>query len=391
MPPPVPSAEEELHWLALRSIPGLGARTSGKLLHRFRTPQAIFRASRTELEGAGVSGSVAQSIVSGCAFEDAAEQREKMVQVGALLITLGDERYPRALREIFDPPILLFARGRVELIDSICLGVVGTRRPTPYGLAVAERLSADLAHAGLTIVSGMARGIDSAAHKGALAAGGNTVAVLGCGVDVVYPSENRKLAAELAVKGLIVSEFPMGAVAFPQNFPIRNRIISGASVGVLVVEGAQYSGSAITAKLAMDQGREVFAVPGNITSKLSWGPNLLIKQGARLVQDWNDVVAELPVESRRHLIEEGRKRIEAEAGGTPDGAQPSLLQGQAPEMDAVARRALQALQVDASIHLDDLLEKVEDISPSEMIAALFELEMLGLVKQLPGKNFVKVW
>ena len=391
MPPPVPSAEEELHWLALRLIPGLGARTSGKLLHRFRTPQAIFRASRTELEGAGVSGSVAQSIVSGCAFEDAAEQREKMVQVGALLVTLGDERYPRALREIFDPPILLFARGRVELIDSICLGVVGTRRPTPYGLAVAERLSADLAHAGLTIVSGMARGIDSAAHKGAFAAGGNTVAVLGCGVDVVYPSENRKLAAELAVKGLMVSEFPMGAVAFPQNFPIRNRIISGASVGVLVVEGAQYSGSAITAKLAMDQGREVFAVPGNITSKLSWGPNLLIKQGARLVQDWNDVVAELPVESRRHLIEEGRKRIEAEAGGTPDGAQPSLLQGQAPELDAVARRALQALQVDASIHLDDLLEKVEDISPSEMIAALFELEMLGLVKQLPGKNFVKVW
>ena len=158
-----------------------------------------------------------------------------------------------------------------------------------------------------------------------------------------------------------------------------------------VVEGAQYSGSAITAKLAMDQGREVFAVPGNITSKLSWGPNLLIKQGARLVQDWNDVVAELPVESRRHLIEEGRKRIEAEAGGTADGGQTSLLHDQGPELDAVARRTLQALQVDASIHLDDLLEKVADTSPSEMIAALFELEMLGLVKQLPGKNFVKVW
>ena len=391
MSPPVTSPEEELYWLALRLIPGLGARTSGKLLQRFRTPQAIFRASRTELEGAGVNGSVAQSIASGCAFEDAATQREKMALAGAVLITLGDARYPHALREIFDPPILLFARGRVELLDSICLGVVGTRRPTPYGLAVAERLSADLSHAGLTIVSGMARGIDSAAHKGAFAAGGNTVAVLGCGVDVVYPSENRKLAAELAVKGLIVSEFPMGAVAFPQNFPIRNRIISGASVGVLVVEGAQYSGSAITAKLAMDQGREVFAVPGNITSKLSWGPNLLIKQGARLVQDWNDVVSELPAESRRHLIEEGRKRIEAEAGGTPGGAQASLLHDQAPELDAVARRALQALQVDASIHLDELLEKVEDISPSEMIAALFELEMLGLIKQLPGKNFVKVW
>src|SRR6185295_7558703 len=157
----------------------------------------------------------------------------------------------------------------------------------PYGIAVAERLSADLGHAGLTIVSGMARGIDTAAHRGVLAGGGNTVAVLGCGADIVYPSENRKISAEIAAKGLIVSEFPMGAIAFPQNFPIRNRIISGMSVGVLVVEGAQYSGSGITAKLAMDQGREVFAVPGNITSKLSWGPNLLIKQGARLVQEWN--------------------------------------------------------------------------------------------------------
>src|ERR1035441_4942863 len=377
MSPPVPSAEEELHWLALRLIPGLGARTSGKLLHRFRTPQAIFRASRTELEGAGVSGSVAQSIVSGSAFEDAAAQREKMTQVGAVLITLGDARYPRALREIFDPPILLFARGRVELLQTICLGVVGTRRPTPYGLAVAERLSADLAHAGLTIVSGMARGIDSAAHKGALAAGGNTVAVLGCGVDVVYPSENRKLAAELTVKGLMISEFPMGATAFPQNFPIRNRIISGISLGVLVVEGAQYSGSAITAKLAMDQGREVFAVPGNITNKLAWGPNLLIKQGAKLVQDWNDVVSERPAESRRRLIDRGRQRILGEDGASGAGESASLLENPGSELGDVARRLLASLQVDIAVHLDDLLEKVEDTSPSELIAALFELEMLG--------------
>jgi DNA processing protein len=258
-------------------------------------------------------------------------------------------------------------------------------------LAASERLSADLAHAGLTIVSGMARGIDSAAHKGALAAGGATVAVLGCGVDVVYPSENKKLAAELAVKGAIVSEFPMGSVAFPQNFPIRNRIISGMSLGVLVVEGAQYSGSAITAKLAMDQGREVFAVPGNITSKLSWGPNLLIKQGARLVQDWNDVVVDLPPESRRHLIEQGRQRILAEGGATPAPEQASLLGDQNSELGRAARRALEALRVDASIHLDDLLEKMEDTTPSELIAALFELEMVGLVKQLPGKNFIKVW
>jgi DNA processing protein len=304
---------------------------------------------------------------------------------------MGDPRYPQLLREIFDPPVLLFARGRVELLQSLAVAVVGTRRPTPYGLAVAERLAGDLAHAGLTISSGMARGVDSAAHKGTLAAGGDTIAVLGCGVDVVYPSENRRLAAELAVKGLIISEFPMGAIAFPQNFPIRNRIISGISLGVLVVEGAQYSGSAITAKLAMDQGREVFAVPGNITNKLAWGPNLLIKQGAKLVQDWNDVVSELPAESRRHLIDKGRQKILAGEGASAGSEAASLLGDPVSELGNVARRLLESLQVDVAVHLDDLLEKIEDTSPSELIAALFELEMLGLVKQLPGKNFVKVW
>jgi DNA processing protein len=391
MPSFVLSREEELYWLALKLVPGLGTRTSAKLLDRFRTPQAIFRASRTELESAGVSGAVAQSIASGITFEDAAAQHDKMAEAAAAVITLGDPRYPQRLREIFDPPIVLFARGRVELLESLAVAVVGTRRPTPYGLAVAERLAGDLAHAGLTIVSGMARGIDTAAHKGSLAAGGDTVAVLGCGVDVVYPAENRKLAAELAVKGLIVSEFPMGATAFPQNFPIRNRIISGISLGVLVVEGAQYSGSAITAKLAMDQGREVFAIPGNITNKLAWGPNLLIKQGAKLVQDWNDVVSELPAESRRHLIDRGRQRILAEEGASAAGEAASVRGDPVSELGNVARRLLASLQVDIAVHLDDLLEKVEDTSPSELIAALFELEMLGLVKQLPGKNFVKVW
>jgi len=392
MSSPLLGQEEELHWLALKLVPGLGARFSKRLLDRFRTPQAIFRASRTELEGAGVSGAVAQSIASGCAFEDAATQHQKIKESGALLIPISDPRYPPLLREIYDPPILLFARGRVDLLPSIMLGVVGTRRPTPYGIAAAERLSADLAHAGLTIVSGMARGIDTAAHRGSLNGGGDTIAVLGCGVDVVYPSENRKLAAEIASRGLILSEFPMGSIAFPQNFPIRNRIISGMSVGVLVVEGAQYSGSAITAKLAMDQGREVFAVPGNITSKLSWGPNLLIKQGAKLIQDWNDVLAELPPESRRHLIDRGKQRILAQAGVATSGSEPaSLLNSLGPEFGPLAQRTLDALKVDAAVHLDDLLEIVQDTSTSELIAALFELEMLGLVKQLPGKNFVKVW
>src|SRR5689334_23336664 len=194
MPAPVLTREEELHWLALKLVPGLGTRTAVKLIDRFRSPEAIFRASRTELEAAGLSGAVAQSVASGCTFEDAVTQQEKMTATGTVLVTIGDSRYPQPLREIFDPPVVLFARGRVELLNSLGLGVVGTRRPTPYGLAVAERISADLAHAGLCIVSGMARGIDAAAHKGALAQGGDTVAVLGCGADVVYPQENKKLA-----------------------------------------------------------------------------------------------------------------------------------------------------------------------------------------------------
>lgn len=384
--------EETLHWLALRLIPGLGSRTTGQLVERFRTPQAIFRAPRSELEAAGVSPGVAQSVASGCTFDDAVGQQEKMLEHGVTLVALPDPRYPAKLREIFDPPVVLFARGRIELLASVMLGVVGTRRPTPYGTAVAERLTADLARAGLTIVSGMARGIDTSAHKGALSVGGDTVAVFGCGVDLVYPSENRKLAAELVEKGLVVSEFPMGAPAYPQNFPIRNRIISGMSAGVLVVEGAQYSGSAITARLALDQGRELYAVPGNVTCKMSWGPNLLIKQGAKLVQEWNDVIAELPHRERQRLIEAGRDRIfseaDAEAKATGGPAQQILPLGPSAE---IGRKLLALLKIDANTQIDELLGQMEDCSPSEVIAALFELEMLGLVRQLPGRNFVKVW
>lgn len=391
MPVETVSREEELHWIALRLLPGLGTRNAGKLIARFRGPQAVFRASRTELEAAGLSGALAQSITSGCSFEDAVIQQEKMLATATVAVPISDARYPPLLREIFDPPILLFARGRLELLQSTLFGVVGTRRPTPYGLAATERLSGDLARAGLAIVSGMARGIDTAAHKSALAGEGDTAAVLGCGVDVVYPTENRGLADQIATKGLIISEFPMGSAAFPQNFPIRNRIISGMSVGLLVVEGAQYSGSAITARLALDQGREVFAVPGNITSKMSWGPNLLIKQGAKLVQDWNDVVVDLPPEVQRKLIDAGKNRLLLQGlsvtDATSEGIQASLLSSQS----EICRKLLNLIKPDVSTHLDSLLETLEDFPPAELIAALFELEMTGLVKQLPGKNFVKVW
>jgi DNA processing protein len=387
--------EEELHWLALRLVPGLGTRRIVQLLDRLRSPHAIFRATASELEGAGLTGAVARSIASGISFEEAAGQQQKMREAGAQLVTLGDSRYPEALRKIYDPPPVLFARGRIELLASVSIGVVGTRRPTPYGIAAAEKLSGDLARAGVTIVSGMARGIDTVAHKAALAVEGATVAVLGCGVDVVYPSENRRLAAEIVAKGLVLSEFPMDATAFPQNFPIRNRIISGLSVGILVVEGAQYSGSAITARLAIDQGREVFAVPGNITSKMSWGPNLLIKQGAKLVQDWNDVVVDLPQAAQRRLIDEGRQRIlnQGLAGASETSAEAGA--SHEPQLNEphqqVARRVLGRLKADQPMQLDVLVDTTDEASPSEIIAALFELEMLGLAKQLPGRNFVKVW
>ncbi|HVW11780.1 MAG TPA: DNA-processing protein DprA [Bryobacteraceae bacterium] len=384
--------EEELYWLALRMMPGLGARRAGLLLSRFSGVRSIFHATEAELENAGVPGALARSIASGCSFEDAAAQQQKIRHAGAGLVTLGDSRYPELLRGIFDPPPVLFCRGRVELLGSVNLGVVGTRHPTPYGVAATERLAGDLARAGVTVVSGMARGIDTAAHKAALSVEGTTIAVLGCGADIVYPSENRKLAAEIAGKGLIVSEFPMGSTAFPQNFPIRNRIISGLSVGLLVTEGAQYSGSAITARLAIDQGREVFAVPGNITSKMSWGPNLLIKQGAKLVQDWNDVVADLPVAAQQRLIDAGRQRLLNQGLGSSAATAGAAGASDAPDpAQRINRVVLRQLKVDEAVHLDKLVDTCEEVSPSEIIASLFEMEIQGLVKQLPGRNFIKVW
>jgi DNA processing protein len=343
-----------------------------------------------DFEDFGLPSGVASTIAGGCTFEEAADQQQLLRKAGAEIIPIRDARYPARLREIYDPPVVLFARGRLELLDTVCLGVVGTRRPTPYGVAAAERLATDLAHAQLTIVSGMARGIDTAAHKAALAADGNTIAVFGCGVDMVYPAENRRLAVTIAERGLLLSEFPMGTPPYPQNFPVRNRIVSGMSAGILVVEGAQYSGSGITARLAMDQGREVFAVPGNITSRMSWGPNLLIKQGAKLVQEWNDVVVEFSVEDRRRLVSAEQRELGLETSGHVGASDELQAQVDTPQA-RLARKVLSALRPDTPIHLDDLMESFEQVSSSELIAALFELELGGLVKQLPGRNFVKVW
>jgi DNA processing protein len=390
-----PSREEILDWLALRMVPGLGTLSALRLLRKLKSPKEIFRSSASELQAAGLSLVQAQNIANGSSYEDALDQQQKMLATGAGLITIHDPRYPQRLREIFDPPLLLFTLGRTELLHAPSIAVVGTRRPSPYGMAAAERLSGDLARAGLAIISGMARGIDTAAHKAALAEGGDTVAVFGCGIDVLYPADNRKLYQEIAQKGLLLSEFPMAEAAYPQNFPIRNRIVSGISWGVLIIEGAQHSGSAITAKLAMDQGREVFATPGNITSKMSWGPNLLIKQGAKLVQEWSDVTNELPASVRRDLVTRAQQRALLEIGPetgelSPDQAAPGDPAPEEP-MKVLARRLLNLLKVDEPQQLESIIESFEGVSSSELIGALFDLEMSGLIRQLPGKNFVKVW
>ncbi|BDC51245.1 DNA polymerase [Bryobacterales bacterium F-183] len=382
--------EEELHWLALRMATGLGASRAVRILNQFRTPKAIFHASKHELEAAGLAPSTAQSIVSGCAFEDAITQQNRLRAQGAQLITYSDPRYPMALKQIYDPPVLLYARGRIEILDTVMLAVVGTRRPTAYGLSVTERLASELSRAGLTIVSGMARGIDTAAHRAALESGGNTIAVFGSGLDHIYPSENRKLAERLFDQGLVLSEFPLGTPGYPQNFPVRNRIVAGLSVGVLIVEGAQYSGSAITARLALDQCREVYAVPGNITSKASWGPNLLIKQGAKLVQEASDVLDDLNSETRRHIDAQrslfGNSQDEEQAG-----APWHLQQAQEGPMAELFGILMRTIPVDVPVTLDGLIDRVEGWSSSEIISVLFDLEMAGAIRQLPGKQFVKRW
>jgi DNA processing protein len=378
--------DEILHWLALALVPGLGPRKAHELLGRYGTPQAIFRASASELESRGLAGTIARSISSGVSFEEASAQHTRLKQAGATLIPADDPRYPEPLREIYDPPVALYALGRVELLESVMLAIVGSRHATAYGKAVAQKLASELCEAGITIVSGMARGIDSSAHEAALNAGGGTVAVFGSGLDVIYPTENRKLAARIALEGLLVTEYPFGAPAYPANFPVRNRIVSGLSVGVVVVEGAQYSGSAITARLATDQGREVFAVPGNITSSMSYGPNLLIRQGAHLVLQSSDILDDLPADAQRRLAGHAKK------GSEPARQAELPFEQEAPAATKLlAKQIVKLLRPDAPTSLDALLDQIQGSSASEIIATLFDLEIMGLVRQLPGKCYLLVW
>ena len=368
--------------LALSLTPGLGPTKARKLIELFGGVQAIFQASLTELEAAGLQAISAQSLGTGHSLELANDEMARAAAAGVSFISLDSPGYPVELKQIYDPPLILYVRGNEDVIAQPGIAVVGTRHPTPYGTGMAERLSADLALRGLVIFSGMARGVDTAAHRGAIAAKGKTVAVFGTGVDVVYPKENSRLLDQiLALGGAAISEFPLGTFAAPQNFPIRNRIISGISLGVLVVEAAEYSGTRITARCALEQNRDVFAVPGNVTNKNSWGPNTLIKQGAKLVATWEDVWEELPPDVRLKLT--------PKAGDESQAAQTASLFGEK-QLAPHEKKILALLKADESTHIDELVERLgPELSSSEIFAALFELELDGRVKQLPGKHFVK--
>jgi DNA processing protein len=348
----------------------------------------VFEASLTELEGLGMPAQSAQFVFEGKARAAAEDELKRVMEVGGSVLTPEDKAYPERLREIYDPPSVLWIRGNVELLARPGIAVVGTRQPSPYGAGMAELLSRDLANRRLIILSGMARGVDTAAHKGAIEAGGKTVAVWGTGIDVIYPKENKKLAESIvATGGTIVSEYPLGTFPAPQNFPIRNRILSGMSVGVLVIEAAEYSGTRITARCAMEQNRDVYAVPGNVTNKNAWGPNTLIKQGAKLTATWEDVWEDLPSQIRLALEDEMAVAGpgESKAGGTASLFNDTPL----PEHERIV---FDKLRHDESMQLDELIEQLEGtLGSAEIFAALFELELAGRVRQLPGKNYVRAF
>ena len=351
-------------WFALKSVPQVGNVTFRRLLEQFGSPEQVFRADEGALaRHRGVSSCLAAAIKSHDYRDFAARECEAVIKAGVQIVTFTAENYPRILLEIPDPPPFLYVKGEVRGSEPT-IALVGSRRASTYGLTTTARLATDLAFQGVTVVSGMARGVDTAAHRGALAADGRSIGVLGCGIDVVYPPENRRLFDEMAEKGALVSEFPMGASPLAENFPRRNRIISGMSRGVLVVEATENSGSLITAQCALDQGREVFAVPGNINLASSRGTNRLIKQGAKLVECVEDILDELPDWPGRT----GEAPVIPDFGLTP------------------RESALYTLLAEAPLHIDELIVK-SSLTVGDVSATLLRLELKGAVMQLPGKMF----
>lgn len=369
-------------WIALNMTPGVGPRVASKLLERFGSPEAVFSALKSELERLRLKPETVESIILRDRQEDAERELERLRSMeGTELLILDDGAYPSLLREIPDPPLTLYARGEwAACLDAPCAALVGSRRCSTYGKNVASSLARELASRGVTIVSGLARGIDAAAHRGALEAGGRTIAVLGTGIDEIYPRDHRALAREiLEGGGALVTQFPLGTPPVAENFPYRNRIISGLSLGVVVVEASEQSGSLITARLALEQGREVFAVPGNITSRNSFGTNFLIKgAGAKLVQTWQDVASEFPPDVAMRLLppETEKKR--------PSHMKPALPG----DLTKSERAVLQVLSTDEAMHIDSLSERL-GLKVSDLSGVMLVLEMRDLVLQLPGRCFVR--
>jgi len=374
--------EDRLAWLALALSPGLGPKRILDAVKRLDAPSRIFELGLTDLEGLRFPAQAAQFIFDGKARIAAEEEWARVAAQGATVVSFSCPEYPERLKEIYDPPPVLWVHGDVGLLSRPAIAVVGTRHPSPYGSGMAEMLSRDLAARRLLIVSGMARGVDSCAHRGALTARMPTVAVWGTGIDVVYPKENKKLAEEiLGAGGAIVSELPMGTVPAPQNFPRRNRILSGLSIAVLVVEAAENSGTRVTARCAAEQNRDLFAVPGNVTSKGSWTPNTLIKQGAKLTATWEDVWEDLSSQVRLEL--EDAAPIESKSETTASLLPDQVLRPQ-------EAMVLEVLRKDESLQIDEILDLLEtQLTSSEVFTALFELEITGRIRGLPGKNYVR--
>jgi DNA processing protein len=356
---------EHFFWFALKSVPLVGNVTFRRLLERFDTPEQALKAPEGELaQVRGLNAAVIASIRHHDYREYAERECEKVAKAGARVVDFLSGEYPKVLLEIPDPPPFLYMRGSLEGIEP-ALAIVGSRRASSYGMMTTARLAGELAGNGVTVVSGMARGVDTAAHRGALNSGGRSVGVLGCGIDVVYPPENSALFAEMALRGALISEFPMGTLPLAENFPRRNRIISGISRGVLVVEAAEKSGSLITAEYALEQGREVFAVPGNINFSSSRGANRLIKQGAKLVESVEDILEELP------------QRQGAIASGSSPASGFCLTPQEA---------ALYTLLAGSPLHIDDIIVK-SGLTVGDVSAILLRLELKGAIMQLPGKIF----
>ena len=358
-------------WFRLKSIPGIGNLLGKRLIDTFNSPQEVFNASDEAL--LRVDGITKRHVAALKTHQIPASVEAEMDLVvgrGYRIVTLADPEYPQLLRQIPDPPLLLYTYGRLEYSPAK-LAMVGSRNATAYGLTTTKSLSSTLASLGLTIVSGMARGIDTAAHEGALAAGGKTIAVLGSGLERIYPAENKRLFHRISEAGAVVSEFPLMTEPEAHNFPVRNRIISGMSLGTVVVEATKKSGSLITARLAVEQNREVFAVPGSIQSFKSIGTHTLIKQGAKLVEHAQDIIEELTPMIRLNELPARLNRNSA------DDKKVELTAEEARVYEAIGPYP---------IHIDDLVRKIS-MGPGQVSSILLKLELAELIRQSPGKYF----